>query len=378
MKHPRAVFTLVMSALALAGGPLNASAEAEPKPPAAADPLLPASADALDARPDADSDKPLAAELRIYWENDGTLGKRNNPSDRHRTNGTGFSIIVVPSWHDELAKHLPFAASFDADAAAIGGVAGQVFYTPSDLTTPGVVLGDRPYAGHLFGGVFVQRYKAWPRESDRDMAGVIPPWSTMDHFQLNLGVLGPESLSEDTQRSVHDWFDETDPKGWDNQIDQGVQIQAYLRKAWRYYHQLDQALGIDVMPDVGVALGTTFRHAEAGVTARFGVNLPANFGEPELMRPTGISAGQRGLSLYTFARASGRAVQYDATLDEGPTGIESEPLVGKLRAGIAVGYQGDRWRFDLGYSQTFMTEDFKQQRGGDSFGQWTAALAARF
>jgi len=317
---------------------------------------------------------------RFYWENDGTVAKPNNASDRHRSNAIGFSVAVIPTWHETLAEALPFARSFDADAAALGGVIGQVLYTPADLTVPAVIPGDRPYAGHLFGGVFVQRVNDFDRDqpAGHDPTGLLG-WSTFDHAQLNVGVLGPEALGEETQRDVHEVFDEIDPKGWDNQLDEGVQVQGYLRKAWRYHGQIDGAFGFDLIPDAGLALGTTFRHAEAGLTGRIGLNLPANFGEGELMRLTAFTAPPpRGWMVYGYARGSGRVVQYNATIDEGPTGIESETLVGRFRAGLAAGYRSDRWNVQVGYSQTFMSEDYRQQRGADSYGLWTVALHGSF
>jgi len=322
---------------------------------------------------------PRLATFRAYWENDGTLAKPNNASDRHRSNAVGFTLAVVPSWHDELAAALPFAKSFDADVAAIGGVAGQMLYTPADLTAPGVILGDRPYVGHLFASVFVQRMNHFSADASQPNAANTPGWSTLDHFQVNVGFVGQDALGEQTQRRVHDIFNETDPKGWDHQVDEGAQVQLYLRKAWRHLTPIDDAFGFDLIPDLGLALGTTFRHAELGVTTRVGVNLPADFGPGSLLRPNGqTSTPPNGWSIYLFNRAAARLVQYDVTIDAGPTGIESEPVVLSTQPGVALGYRGQGWDAALSYSQTFMTEDFKQQRGADSFGQWAAKLRILF
>nr|MBC8392958.1 DUF2219 family protein [Deltaproteobacteria bacterium] len=78
--------------------------------------------------------------------------------------------------------------------------------------------------------------------------------------------------------------------------------------------------------------------------------------------PSGISTFRKDTdkSGYFFARFGARAVEHNRFL----TGLSPESLVGELQVGAVYTYK----KLELGYSQTFFTQEFKEQSGNDSIG----------
>ena len=79
-----------------------------------------------------------------------------------------------------------------------------------------------------------------------------------------------------------------------------------------------------------------------------------------------------------FARLGGKAVEHNTFLEGNnykfSHGRNPEPLLGEVQVGAVL-----RWRgVELGYAQTFMSREFKGQRGTDSFGTWTLAFSGHF
>lgn len=310
----------------------------------------------------------------VYWENDGSFVKPNHDTDRHYTNGAALSLAFQPAWADDLAAAMPFADAFGPADTGAGLTTGQLIFTPDNLRANGPIPDDRPYAGYLYFGGYWQRSNA----------------TTLDHVQVDLGLVGPSTLAEDIQKWVHTWADgAVEPNGWDHQLEDEFTYQLYLRRKWRI--DLDETparfephtFGVQLLPGVGVALGNVYRHVEAGATLRAGYNLPDDFG-PSRLADLGDATGQvhPGWGAYGFLRATGRAVEHNLFL-EGNTGetrhrVDPEPLVGELQVGVALQYRRDLWSFEIVYSQTFLTEEFEHQDGTDAYGGLTLSLTGWF
>ena len=357
------------SALLLATAPLRAQPDTDP---AAGD--LAAVADAAPAAPAA---RPWA--LTVISENDSPYYKWNS-SDRYYTNGLAVSFAHQPRWAEDLAPYVPFAEQFGPARTAAGYVAGQLIFTPDDITAEVPDPADRPYAGYLFGGVY------WQRQSTGD---AVP---TLDHIQLDLGVVGPSSFAEGAQRNIHNVFGGDEPNGWDAQLRDEPTAQLTVRKKWRLDVLTPEpdadglaSFGVQIIPDAGVTVGNVWRYAELGATARLGVNLPDDFGPARINNLASFTGAQKGdgrWSAYIFGRATGRAVEHDLTLEgnsyKDSASVDAEPLVGELQAGFEVAYQWQHSAFTLGYSQTFLTEQFEGQDGWHSFGAYVLRFVTRF
>ncbi len=302
----------------------------------------------------------------FYFENDGTFVKRNNATDRHYTNGVKITVAHRPDWAARLAGRLPFnpATGGQELKTAAGYAIGQQIYTPQDIQTTVLVPDDRPYAGWLYGGVYLQR------ATD----------AILDHFEVNLGVIGPSSQAESIQKQVHDLFDQTDPRGWDRQLGDEFAIDFVFQRKWKIpLLTRDGARAVELIPQAGVTVGTVHRHANVGALVRVGVNLPDDFGPGRIEEPA-AATGRRSQKPggYGFVRVGGKLVEHDTLLEgnnhRSSHGVDPERLFGQVQVGFVVFWGG----VELGYSQTFDSRQFKGQRGKDSFGALTVAWRSDF
>ncbi len=174
--------SLLCLAAALTASPPLAAQAPTPAFDSDSDPGIEAAPDLLTS---AETFKPVS--LTLFFENDGTFVRPNRGSDRHYTSGQGFHLA---SPLDPVTDTDDSRRSLNRDA--IGFVLVQQIYAPEDITDPNPPPDDRPYAGYLYGGLFYQRQSYNPDGID-----------TLDHVQLDLGVVGPSSLAEQSQSEVH-------------------------------------------------------------------------------------------------------------------------------------------------------------------------------
>lgn len=308
----------------------------------------------------------------VYLENDSSWLKPNHVTDRWYTNGIMVSLTHQPDFAQDLLPSLPFAESFAKKdqgqvIAAMGYHGAQLIFTPQDIVTTAPQPNDRPFAGYLYGGIFLQRAN--------DV--------TLDHFQVDIGMVGPSSLASDTQRFIHRNFSGDNPRGWDNQLQDEPTIQTYLRKKWRlglgeisFSEDPDaNPLSFQIIPEAGIAVGTVYRHVEAGFTLRAGFVIPDDFGPgyiANLASATGHVAPQ-GWNGYAFVGAAGKIVEHNMFLDgsdfhHNTVEVKHQPFTGQASAGISLNYVGKASVFNFTYSQIYVTRQFLGQHGTPSYG----------
>src|SRR6202012_11028 len=125
-------------------------------------------------------------------------------SDHDYSNGVQFAYTTAPNdtpeWMVDTARALPFFNQ-SGDVRARYAL-GQDIFTPHNLSLADPPLTDRPYAGFLYGAV-----------------GLVDDTGTnLDQLQMTLGVVGPDSLGEETQKWVHAIFNDRKPMGWATQL----------------------------------------------------------------------------------------------------------------------------------------------------------------
>ena len=307
-------------------------------------------------------------QINFYAENDSRIFKPNSPADRHYTNGIGLSFARRGGAASEWADDFPGAEAFGPARVASGFVLGQLMFTPEDISTTALVPDDRPYAGYLFLGLFFQRARE----------------RTLEHYQMELGVVGPLSFAEDAQKWVHDGTGAPDPVGWDNQLGDEVTFQTHYRRKWRSDPpRPDQAFQTQWVPQVAAALGTVHRFIEGGVLWRAGQNLPDDFG-PGHLQDVASATGDpvEGFGWSVFAHGAVRLVEHNMFLEgnnfKESHGVRPEPILGLLRAGFALRHQAFNSQVEFGYSQTFMTKEFKGQNDGHAYGGIFLSILHRF
>lgn len=305
------------------------------------------------------------------WENDSSVAKLFDTSDRYYTNGLRFDIAWRPSWMVGVAKALPFGEPMgETPAVAFGLSATHKIFTPRDKGTKDPLPDDRPYAGWLSFSGYIQR----SGEINEHLA-------IADHMELDMGIVGSWTGAEQLQNGAHRIFGFDRVEGWDNQLANEFTIDLTLRRKWRFTTGPDeQGLELQFIPEVGGTLGTVYRQLESYATVRWGMNLPDDFG-PSRINDINIATGGwlDDFGFYLFARAGGRAVEHNLFLDgntfANSLSVTKEPLVGEVQAGIVVLLWS---HLEIGYSQTYSTQQFTTQEGDPAFGAWTIAWRTEF
>ncbi|MGA6927493.1 MAG: lipid A deacylase LpxR family protein [Desulfosarcina sp.] len=302
-------------------------------------------------------------------------------TDEHYTNAVKFDWIskdlrkigehgVLPAWARWVAETVP-GLSREHALHNLAFSLGQNIYTPRDTDIVELIEDDRPYAGWTY-------LSAALHTKDRDV---------LNSLELTLGIVGPSSFAEETQKIVHEWLNDADPQGWDNQLEDELGVMLTWQGYWRVLgRSLGHGFAYDMIPHAGATLGNIFTYANFGGEIRFGYNLPRDFGS-SLIRPGGGTAAPvsrrdprlssvRDFSLSFFVGVDGRAVARNIFLD-GNTfrdshSVDRNVFVADIDAGVSVIYK----RVKLTYMHVYRTEEFEGQDDGQTFG--SVAMAVTF
>lgn len=283
--------------------------------------------------------------------------------DDNYTNGIRFAYLSsendIPLWLDKSADAMPFFS--DGGYRRWHVEAGQSMFTPTDTIQSAFQPNDRPYAGWLYGSVGM----------------ISDTGSRLDNLQLTLGVVGPASGAEDTQRLVHEAIGNPVAQGWKYQLHNEPGIMLTYERKWRGIYEFSPfGWALDITPSVGASAGNVYTHLAAGAVARFGYDLPSDYGPP-LIRPnlpgSDFFVPQKKFGWYVFTGFEGRAVARNIFLDgntfEDSHHVEKYPLVGGVQAGIAFTIHDTR----IAYTHIFRTKEFHGQPKLDEFGALTVS-----
>lgn len=272
-------------------------------------------------------------------------------SDQYYTNGVRASWTTAadkrPEWALNAARLFPF---FPDNASVRTNYAiGQNMYTPKETEMKNPPSDDHPYAGWLYGSVGLIA------ENGRQL----------DQIEFTLGVVGPASLAEQTQKFVHKVRGIDIPQGWDTQLKNEPGFILTYQRSWRSYVS-ESFLGVpfDITPHAGGALGNVFTYANTGITLRYGEGLPVDYGPPRIqpsLPGSGFFIPQKHLSWYLFAGIEGRYVARNIFLDGNSftdsRSVDKERFVGDLQMGVVVSKGNVR----LAYTKVLRTREFKTQ-----------------
>lgn len=314
-----------------------------------------------------------AAVFTAYFENDILAN-----TDEHYTAGTKLSWLSsdFSQWLQRkglanvVGDRLPLVNA-PGTQKNFGFAIGQNIYTPQrkDLVVPDP--SDRPYAG-------------W---SYLEFSFLSKSYARLDTLSFQLGIIGPHSYAKEIQSEVHRIIDSEQAMGWDYQLKDEFGLNVVIERKWRLYAPaVNNLLGVDFVPHVGVSLGNVQTYANTGGTARLGFKLPSDFGV-QLIRPGGAGSTpvndldprispEKNFSIFLFGAIDGRLVARDIFLDgnsfrDSPS-VDKEALVADLSygAGIIAG----PWQ--LTFTQVTRTREFSRQRERfNRFGSATLSVA---
>ena len=311
--------------------------------------------------------------VNFYLENDLFVN-----SDQDYTNGLRLSFIspdlsnylddpALPQWVREINQNLTFFHdSIHGLERNLVLAVGQAIYTPKDPEPAALIVDDRPYAGWLYGMVGYHTKKK----------------NRLDSLELYLGVVGPASQAEAAQDAIHDLRHIEKFNGWNNQLNNepGV-IALYEHKHRLLDHRLRDGFGGDLIAHGGLALGNVASYINLGGTARYGYNVPGDFGSSPI-RPGGDNsapgasarryiANEDYWGAHLFASADGRMVGRDIFLDGNTFSdshhVHKERFTGDLAVGAVFHYQ----RYKVAFSRIFTAQQFEEQKSNHSYGSIT-------
>jgi hypothetical protein len=297
--------------------------------------------------------------VTVTVENDCFVGK-----DDGYTNGFGvswahagftqFAPDNLPGWLHWVSEDL-YISTVPGKERAVSYSVGQLIQTPSDLNTPRLIKNDAPYVGLLvwFGNLYA---------FDERVA---------DRLSLGLGMVGPLSGAEQTQKWAHQVFVGEEPQGWDHQVGNEPVFQVSAERLLRLIDSpVTTATDMDVIGSGNAAIGTLESYLALGMGVRLGRDLDRTFPAAGFLpeRQVNPLAGAVAGGWYLFLNVQGRFVANDITLD-GNTFQESHsvPLEHwQAAASTGVAFGVERWAFLL--SALVATDRFKGQSDTTRFG----------
>ncbi|MCX6559947.1 MAG: lipid A deacylase LpxR family protein, partial [Candidatus Aminicenantes bacterium] len=287
-------------------------------------------------------------------------------TDRRYTNGIRIAWTSAELGRPEAPVKLPGWLEAASRALSFGRAAGgrrylsifldQRIYTPEDITLTETPAGEHPYAGYTGIGLAFH---------SRDDDG-------MDTVEIDLGLVGPDSLAGEIQALWHRFFGFMAPSGWARQLkDEFVLGLAYDHRERVWASAAGRGIRTDGVARAGGSLSNALTAAGIGAGIRVGWNLPDDFGaamipagpagDPLLKNRRERSADRVRPAIYGYLTIEGQAVLRDIFLDgntfrDGPH-VEKYPFRGALTAGLALRFRS--WSLAYGYvlgSRSFETE----------------------
>ncbi|THB73238.1 MAG: lipid A deacylase LpxR family protein [Desulfobacteraceae bacterium] len=251
------------------------------------------------------------------------------------------------------------------DTHNVGLILGQHIYTPENIRETDLIVYDRPYAGFLYAGLALHRKTQFQ----------------LDTVEAVFGIIGPSSLAEQAQNTVHRIRDIDEALGWDNQLGHEPGIRISWQRKWRFepWHDPDTDLGADWITHAGVTLGNVRTSANAGFEVRFGIRIPQDFGSDVIRPGSGISApllanngpDDARWGLHAFAGTQLEYVARDVFLDgntwKDSHSVEKEPWIIDMSVGLAFNFD----TIKLTYRHLFRTRQFENQSQGHTIGSLT-------
>ena len=282
------------------------------------------------------------ATWRFEFNNDVFFGKDNKISSgwslqKHSGVAESWETLEgVPRFVRRWGKAVPTLTE-EGLLYRAGIALGQVIQTPDDLSRSDLIEDDVPYAGAL------TLQATWYAFNDEEFRG----------FEITVGVVGPPSLAEQTQKTVHKLIGSLDPRGWNHQLHTEPVINFnYMRKQkiWRWGKPA--GLSFDTAINGNVGLGNLFTQASTALEMRFGHNMPRGF--VYVPDPIGLSmhykaslnpANPRAASFYATLVLRGSAFAHNIFLDgntfKNSHSVDKKPLVGQVLAGLS--YERRHW-----------------------------------
>jgi hypothetical protein len=213
---------------------------------------------------------------------------------------------------------------------------GQTMITPSDIERTVPDPNDLPYVGLLFG-----RFGVEYQNTSRATAAT-----------LLLGIIGPSSQADLTQRTIHKMIGVQEPMGWHYQLDDELAVNVHVEHKWKLVDDLARPTlwppGYDLTTYVGAGAGNIMSDLRCGGIVRLGnggSRFPASVykggigSTPDINISTGSQLVVNALAgvevSYVF-----NSIILDGNTFGGPNvDLDRAPMTADLFWGMGVGFR---------------------------------------
>jgi hypothetical protein len=289
------------------------------------------------------------------------------PTDRWYTNGLALLYLSPPMSAGSFDAFIPSALLDPAPVYArrFELLFGQNIFTPANIKISPPDPADRPYAGWLYTGAGLYQQHAN---------------HSLDHFELEVGVVGPASLAAQVQEGFHSLLTalgkpQIVPAGWAYQLNNEPGVVLSYEHKWRFDIPIGGGLSVDAIPEVGATVGNIYTYGEVSTLLRLGQNLNADYG-PARVRPA-LSGGSwfdpaqlnGPFGWYLFVGSQVRGVARNIFLDGNSfvpsPWVEKYPFVADLSGGVSL-FWSDLSKVD--FVVTWRSKEFVGQSAPDRYG----------
>ncbi len=236
---------------------------------------------------------------------------------------------------------------------------GQTIMTPEDISLEEPGPNDMPYAGLLtLNNTFLSINENYA-----------------DKISTIIGILGPLSGAEQTQKSIHKMIGATEPKGWDSQLENEIVIEFSRARAYRTWKSDFE--NWDIISTGEIRLGTLSSSINAGAMLRFGKNLEHSYASvlyasTRTMNPISIGAENWNIYIgltaeYTFNQifTNGNTFQDSSTLD-----YKHE----KIRSTLGISYSWKSYAFSFAINDLNIMNNKQETKQLDKYGTLSLAI----
>jgi lipid A 3-O-deacylase len=267
--------------------------------------------------------------FRVHYEND-----YFSATDIYYTQGINVEQVhpIIGKWSTSklLISGAPEKTKFGISIEHEG-------YTPTSISHPEILYGDRPFAACLF-------LKTFSIVNNPDKRARISS-------ALSAGVIGPAAGGKEMQETIHHWVNAKQPQGWQNQIQNDV----ILNYQVEYERGLVTTDYFSLAGKVAARAGTFNTKASVGTIFMAGIfdNPFVNFSTPK-----------NKSQVYLYAEPLLTLVGYDATLQGGLFNKTSAYTISSTSVSRLV-FQGNAGliivirALQLEYFQSYLTKEFK-------------------
>lgn len=280
--------------------------------------------------------------FRFNYEND-YFGS----TDENYTQGYNFEL-ASPSFKKNPVNHL-FLTPKNSEYK-YGLSIEHIGYTPVNIKSTEIQLGDRPFAAAIMLKSFAIATNTIQK--------------TRFTSSLNIGLIGPGAFGKEMQVGIHEATGNTIPGGWQNQIKNDVVLNYEIN----YEKQLVRYKDLFSLQSYTTArLGTLFTNVSLGFSTTLGI----------INSPFTSVNNKNKFQVYLFGQPLVSAIGYDATLQGGLFNIKSPYTIStneveRVTAQFNYGIVFQTRTIFFEYSLTHITREFETgpsaKYGGIKFG----------